>query len=73
MKSKLETLTDTNSLPKLPGYEVHQKKKKVPKPKSGVPGDPPSRLDLFTEILQKRSCLKIEYGSTLHKVPNNNN
>lgn len=86
VKSKLETLTDINSLPEIPDYVVFEKMKKVNKPKSGVPGDPPSRLiKEFTPELVKPagviyrnitqtgqwpSCWKVEYGTALQKVPN---
>ena len=86
VRRKLETLADTSKLPTIPDYEVHEKMKKVNKPKSGVPGDPPSRLikeftpELvkpagviyrnITETGQWPSCWKVEYGTALKKVTN---
>jgi hypothetical protein len=86
VKSKLETPVDVDSIPEIPDYEVHEKMVKVNKPKSGVPGDPPSRLikeftpELvkpagviyrnITETGQWPSLWKIEYGTALQKVPN---
>ena len=84
VKSKLENLND--KLPEIQDYVIYEKMMKVNKPKSTVPGDPPSRLikefmpELvkpagviyrnITETGQWPSNWKIEYGTALQKVLN---
>ena len=86
VKNKLETQTDESRLPKISDHEVHEKMKKTNKPKSVIPGDPPSRLiKEFTPELVKPAGLiyrnitktgqwpstwKVEYGTALQKVTN---
>ena len=86
VKVKLETHNELTKLPLIQDHEVNEKMKKVNKPKSGVPGDPPSRLikEFAPELVkpagviyrnitktgQWPSSWKVEYGTALQKVPN---